>query len=153
MNEHQETRTGRRSKLTPEVQEKITRAIRAGNYANVAAEYAGIGTTTFYRWLELGEKEEDGPYRAFRDAVKSAESEAEVRAVAIIQRHMEKNWQAAMTYLERKHPQRWGRRLDVTTAGRPVTKVQMVMLDPETGEETPFKLPPIGRYKTDPAEG
>ena len=32
-----------------------TREIRAGNYACVAAEYAGIGETTFYRWLEQGE--------------------------------------------------------------------------------------------------
>jgi hypothetical protein len=101
----------------------------------------------------LGEREEDGPYRAFRDAVKSAESEAEVRAVAIIQRHMGTNWQAAMTYLERKYPSRWGRRLDVTTAGGPVTKVQLVVRDPKTGEETPVNLPPVGRHPTDSPEG
>ena len=152
MNEHEETRIGRRSKLTPELQEKICRAIRAGNYAYVAAEYAGIGTTTFYRWLELGEKEETGPYRDFRDAVKNAESEAEVRAVAIIQQHMGTSWQAAMTYLERKYPNRWGRRLDVTTAGCPVTKIRVVTLDPETGEEVDLQLPPIGRHQTDTPE-
>ena len=47
-------RGGRPSKLTPEVQEKIVTAIRAGNYAQVAAVYAGIGERTFYRWMELG---------------------------------------------------------------------------------------------------
>ncbi len=101
---------GRTTKLTPEVQEKIVSAIRAGNYANVAAEYAGIGERTFYRWLQQGSEEEQGIYGQFRQAVKTAERESEVRAVAIIQKHMDDNWQAAMTYLERKHPSRWGRR-------------------------------------------
>ncbi len=152
MNEHQETRIGRRPKLTPELQEKICRVIKLGNYASVAAEYAGIGTTTFYRWLQVGEKEEAGPYRDFRDAIKAAESEAEIRAVATIQQHMGRSWQAAMTFLERKFPHRWGRRLDVTTAGRPVTKVQLVVRDPQTGEEVDLRLPPIGRYAANPPE-
>ncbi len=101
---------GRRTKLTAEVQEKIVSAIRAGNYANVAAGYAGIGERTFYRWLQRGQEAKQGLYRQFWQAVKKAEREAEVRAVAIIQKHMEDNWQAAMTYLERKFPGRWGRR-------------------------------------------
>jgi len=101
---------GRKTKLTPEVREKIVAAIRAGNYAIVAAEYAGISSTTFYRWLQQGADAKTGIYKDFRDAVKRAERTAEVRAVAIIQRHMDDNWQAAMTYLERKFPDRWGRR-------------------------------------------
>jgi transposase len=101
---------GRRTKLTPEVHEKIVSAIRAGNYARVAAEYAGVGERTFYRWLQRGQEAQRGIYRQFWQAVKKAEREAEVRAVAIIQKHMEDNWQAAMTYLERKYPDRWGRR-------------------------------------------
>ena len=131
--------TGRRSKLTAEVQEKIVRVIRAGNYAYIAAEYAGIGQTTFYRWLEQGEEQDRGPYREFREAVKAAEREAEIRAVATVQQHMGKNWQAAMTYLERKFPQRWGRRLDVTTEGNPISRVEFVIVDPETGEEEPCR--------------
>jgi hypothetical protein len=59
---------------------------------------------------------------------------------------MEKNWQAAMTYLERKFPQRWGRRVDVTTGGLPVMTVRVIKLDPETGEEMRprFELPTLG---------
>ena len=131
--------TGRRSKLTAEVQEKIVRVIRAGNYAYIAAEYAGIGQSTFYRWLEQGEAQTTGPYRDFREAVKAAEREAEIRAVATVQQHMGKSWQPAMTYLERKFPQRWGRRLDVTTDGNPITRVEFVIVDPETGEEEPCR--------------
>ena len=101
---------GRRTKLTPEVREKIVSAIRAGNYAYVAAEYAGIGTSTFYHWLQKGNEAKQGIYREFLEAIKKAESEAEVRAVAIVQQSMGQNWQAAMTFLERKFPDRWGRK-------------------------------------------
>jgi hypothetical protein len=132
--------TGRRSKLTRAVQEKIDRVIRAGNYAYIAAEYAGIGQSTFYRWLEQGEEQERGPYREFREAVKAAEREAEIRAVATVQQHMGKSWQAAMTYLERKYPQRWGRRLDVTSDGREIGRIEVVIVDPKTGEEEPYPL-------------
>lgn len=95
---------GRPSKLTPEVQEKIVSAIRAGNYAQIAAAYAGIGETTYYRWMQQGREATSGKYREFRQAVKTAESEAEVRAVAMVQSHMPNNWTAAMTFLERKFP-------------------------------------------------
>jgi hypothetical protein len=110
---------GRPSKLTPEIQDKIVSAIRAGNYGEVAAAYAGIGSSTFYRWMDQG-KAQAGPYREFREAVKAAESEAEVRAVAIVQKQMPEHWQAAMTYLERKFPLRWGRRVDVTSGDEPI---------------------------------
>lgn len=101
--------TGRRSKLTAEIQEKIVTAIRAGNYANIAAQYAGIAESTFYRWLQRGSASKSGRYRDFAEAVRQAERESEVRAVAILHKHMEEHWQAAMTCLERKFPQRWGR--------------------------------------------
>jgi transposase len=101
---------GRRTKLTPEVQDKIVGAIRAGNYAAVAAEYAGITESCFYLWLRRGRAEGEGIYFQFLQAVKEAEREAEVRAVAIVQKHMADNWTAAMTFLERKFPDRWGRR-------------------------------------------
>ena len=104
------SKMGRRTKLTPEVQEKVVSAIRAGNYAHVAANYAGIGRRTFFRWMLWGEQEKSRKFVEFRKAVKDAESEAEVRAVAMVQKHMADNWQAAMTYLERKFPDRWGRR-------------------------------------------
>ncbi len=135
---NKKAKTGRRSKLTPELQDKIVKVIRAGNYACVAAEYAGIGETTFYRWLEQGEAEDSGPYREFREAVKSAEREAEIRAVATVQGHMATNWQAAMTFLERKFPQRWGRRLDVTSGGNDISRVEFVIVDPETGHREPY---------------
>jgi transposase len=104
------TRTGRPTKLTPDTQAAICDAIRAGNYAETAAACAGVGRTTFYTWLKRGENEATGKYRDFRDAVKSAESVAEARAVSEVRAAGCESWQASMTWLERKFPERWGRR-------------------------------------------
>lgn len=95
------------AKLTPEVQQKIVQAIRAGNYVTVAVDYAGIDRSTFYRWMERGRQQRTGMYHDFHQAVRQAESFAEVRAVAILQSEMKENWRAALSYLERKFPDRW----------------------------------------------
>ena len=103
----------RKSKLTPERQSKIVEAIQVGNYKHVAAEYAGIGESTFYSWLERGELEkEQGKttiYTEFMEAVKKAEAASEVANIALIKKAAPTNWQAAAWLEERKHWQRWGR--------------------------------------------
>ena len=102
---------GRKLKLTPELQTRVVNAIKAGNYAFIAAEMAGISKTTYYRWLETAEKPNaEAKYRDFRDAVKEAEAQAEVASVALIRQAAQNGtWQAAAWYLERKHADRWGR--------------------------------------------
>jgi hypothetical protein len=102
---------GRPTKLTPEVQDKIVTALRAGNYQDVAANYAGIAAPTFYRWMEQGaDPDSDTIYREFREAVEKAKADSEVRDVALIDRAAaDGSWQAAAWKLERKYPNRWGR--------------------------------------------
>jgi transposase len=92
------------------VQAKIVEALAAGNYFNVACEVAGIGERTGYRWLEQGEQERSGPYQQFWQAVKKAEADAEASALQVVRDAMPQQWQAAMTFLERKFPARWARR-------------------------------------------
>jgi len=102
---------GRPSKLTPETQKLFVDAIAAGNYVATAAELAGIGQSTYYRWLEQGKTATRGRYREFWDAVKKAEAQAEaVRVARIARAGGEGNWQADAWYLERRYPDRWGRR-------------------------------------------
>jgi len=117
----------RKLKLTSEIVDKICLAIRAGNYAKVAAEMSGIGETTYYRWLEIGQKK-NAPrvYREFWESIKRAEADAEVAAVALIRQAANNGtWQAASWLLERKHGERWGRndklRQEITGAnGAPI---------------------------------
>ena len=100
----------RPTKLTPEVSQRIVTAIRAGNYAEPAARSAGISPATYYRWLERGAREEEGIHREFHDAVRKAEADAEVHAIVVIRKEMERDWRAALAYVERRYPDRWRRR-------------------------------------------
>jgi len=104
----------RPSKLTPEVEERILKALRAGNYATPAASYAGIHPATYYLWLERGDpsgrRRADLPYRRFAEKVHQASAEAEIRDVTRISKAAETDWRAASWRLSHRHPERWGRR-------------------------------------------
>ncbi len=103
----------RPSKLTPEITKRLTEAIRAGNYYEAACAYAGIHYSTFRKWMQKGETAKSGKFREFFEAVTRAEYEAEVRMVALWQKHMPEDYRAIRDFLERRYPDRWGRkRLD-----------------------------------------
>ena len=101
---------GRPTKLTKELTEKICRAVKAGSHPAVAARSVGVGESTYYRWMEEGRAEEKGLRREFYEAVKLAEAEGEVRAVAHLAAAAPTDWRASLALLERRHPHRWLRR-------------------------------------------
>jgi transposase len=109
--------SGRRSKLTAEVHDKIVTAVRAGNYAEVAAQYAGISERTYYNWIAKGEQDADGPYLQFMQAIRAAEGEAEAVAMITIRKAWGDDWKAAAWYLERKFQAKWGRHDRIDHAG------------------------------------
>lgn len=49
-------RYGRTGALTDDLQDRIVRVIRAGNYLKVAAQFCGIGESTLRLWLQRGRK-------------------------------------------------------------------------------------------------
>jgi len=102
----------RPTKLCPELQAKIVAAVKAGNYIETAAAYAGISKNTLYTWLRKGANADSrqSPYRRFHDALGEALAVAEVLDVATIRAASKKQWQAAAWRLERKYPERWGRK-------------------------------------------
>src|SRR5207237_775595 len=106
------TKRGRPTKLTPEVVKRIVDSIRAGNYLENSAAYAGIWKVTLFDWLRRGNHQTTGMYRGFRDGVEKALAEAEIRDVMNITKAAEKNWQASAWRLERKFPGRWGRKVE-----------------------------------------
>lgn len=125
--------SGRPTKLTPEVQQRIVDALRDGNYREAAVACAGIDYKTFYNWMRRGQQEKAGRYFQFFQAVQQAEHEAEREMVAQWKAHMPESWQAIRDFLERRFPDRWGRRdrLDVTILKKFVTEfAQEKGLDP-----------------------
>lgn len=99
----------RPTKLTPKVHECVVASIRAGAYAEQAAKAAGIAPSTYDDWIRRGEAGER-PFSAFSEAIRAGEAEAEVAAVTILREAAQAgDWRAAAHYLERRHPERWGR--------------------------------------------
>lgn len=107
-------------KLTAERSEKIIGYLRAGAYIETAAAAAGISKQTLYNWLSRAadENEEDPIFAKFAAAVEEAQALAEVRDIALIGKAAETQWQAAAWRLERKFPERYGRRDRVELSGK-----------------------------------
>ena len=98
----------RPSKLTPELAEKIANYISTGNYASVVCGLVGIGETTYYNWLEKGSKSKSGKYREFWESIKKAEAAREAKWIKDIDG--DPSWQSKAWLLERRYPERWGKK-------------------------------------------
>lgn len=106
----------RPSKLTPELQAEICEHLEAGNYLETAAAAVGVHKSTVYDWMDKGADEEEGPHADFLAAVDLARALAEIHDVAQVRARVD-NWQAHMTLLERRSPDRWGRKQRIDHAG------------------------------------
>lgn len=105
-----------KTKRTVEAELRIIEALKAGNTRRAAADYAGIHEHTLGEWVKK--------YPDFAESVAKAESDAEIRNVAIIQRAAANTWQAAAWWLERRRPADFRVRNELTGAeGGPVKVV------------------------------
>jgi len=96
------------NRLTPEVVTKLCEAIASGLNRQHAAQQAGIGGRTLYRWLKRGRRRETPELVALVAAVKKAESEAVKKHIGNISTAANNGtWQASAWWLERNHPQHY----------------------------------------------
>ena len=104
---------GRRSKLTPLVQEILVRAVRAGKTYRLACRAANIDESTLRQWIARGEgrhKRRAAPeYVALVAVMKKAESDRAEEALETIRAAAKEHWQAAAWFLERRYPLDYGR--------------------------------------------
>lgn len=128
--------SGRKSKLTEEVQMEFCRLIAQGIYLRQACEFIGVSEQTIYNWMARGSSEilrlettesskplaKEKPYVEFFNKVKKAENTAEVRSVTQWQEAIKGgDWRAAKDFLARRFPDRWSPRIEITGAdGAPV---------------------------------
>lgn len=119
---------GRPTKLTQELMDEIIKVIRSGNYIETACAYAGIEKKSLYNWMKRARKElerldknprakmkkSEAIYVDFLHAVEKALAYAEIRDVTLIGKAAEESWQAAAWRLERKFPDKWGRKEKLT---------------------------------------
>lgn len=97
----------------------LSEAVAKGNYAVTASRLCGIDEHTLIRWVELGaiefakdEPDTEDIYLRLYSALKRAEAQAEAELVNVVRESAtkKKEWLPAMTFLERRHPDRWGRK-------------------------------------------
>jgi hypothetical protein len=110
--------SGGRSALTPEIHRRICDFVRAGSHLNVAAQAAGIDDTTLSRWRTRGKQDEENgiesPYADLRRDLARAEAEAELTGIMRIRRAADEDWRADAWFMERRFPERWVLRQQVT---------------------------------------
>jgi hypothetical protein len=138
----------------------LLQAIEDGNYIETAAELAGLSKQSVYSWLKRGDAGEV-PYTLFADVLKRAQARAEAAEVAKVRAagNDPRFWAASMTFLERRHPERWARRSEDTsvprvqiTIGVQATDVQLYAASPQpvVSSVSMSQLPPMhGEAGTD----
>ena len=97
-------RGGRPTKLTPELSERITAFVRAGNYVETAAAACGVNKATLYDWMKAGAKSKRGMYKKFNDALYRALGEYETRDVAAVDKAINGYEVVRRRALTRKNP-------------------------------------------------
>jgi len=118
-------------KLTDKIIISLSKKLRTGVYARLAAESEGIDESTFYRWKKQGEKifesvtdKNDEIDRLlwnsltktqklkckFYKSIRQSTAIGELVLVDKIIAHTDTDWRAALEILARRFPQRWGKR-------------------------------------------
>lgn len=148
---------GRPTKLTADLTDRILDAVLAGAYLETSAQAVGISKSALHNWLRRGEElealarehmEPDAPeteiydrtdpaewiYLDFLHSLKSAEAYSEIDLLQRV-RGAGLGWQAFATILERRFPDRWGRRkvLDHTFKGELDERRRVEIIVPDDG--------------------
>ncbi len=110
-----ETR-GRPLKLNDGMITALSDVIAKGNYAVTACQLCNIDEATLWLWGKQGKADIDAGretiYSKLVLSLKRAEAKAEAKLVQVVRESAEvkRDWIPAMTMLERRHPDRWGRK-------------------------------------------
>ncbi|HEV8639460.1 MAG TPA: hypothetical protein VG370_35065 [Chloroflexota bacterium] len=135
---------GRPTKLTAERQARACQAVQLGATYEMAAQYAGIGYSTWATWLQRAAAGRH-PYVEFLEALKEAEARAVLGWLAKIEKAAsDGEWTAAAWKLERRYPHAYGRRVQELT-GRDGAPLQVQVVIPDNGREDRAIGEPTGR--------
>ena len=104
--------------LDESVWQRLNQAISVGAYIEDACIFAGISSRQFRRWRELAEQGIE-PYAERWEEINKSESQSIVRNLFNIQNASNNGtWQASAWLLERKYPEKYGRKETVNVVDK-----------------------------------
>ena len=110
------------------VRTRLLDAVKMGSFIEHACAYAGITSKTFRNWRDLADKEIE-PYKSLFEELRLAESESILRKLNRIEKAgQEGAWTADAWYLERKYPDKFGKRDKVEISGE-INKPKVIDLN------------------------
>lgn len=139
-------RAGRPVEISDKVLDRIARKLSRGGYLASAADEDGVDVSWLRQMMREGARElrrmahegddhlREGFERKVRFAlaVRRARAEAERKDLDLVRDAARAGvWQAAAWRLERRHPERWGRRERLEHSGPRGGAIPVAMLDPE----------------------
>ena len=101
--------TGKKTKLSRRVQDRIIKALSRGSSRKIAYCCAGVAESTFYSWMKKGEDGDGENHVLFRRAVLKAENEHFERMAQIVTDAADESWHAAAWMLERRNRDDFGK--------------------------------------------
>jgi hypothetical protein len=96
------------TKLTPARTKQLSKLIAAGMSLEAASYACDITPQTFFGWMRKGREQPSGIYYDFFLAIKKAQAFCEAKCLE--QLKIDPRWPRWAWLLERKFPDRWGRR-------------------------------------------
>ena len=125
-------------KLTRVVCDKICEGVLKGNYITTVCKSVGIHPQTYYSWKKKGEQGLE-PYKEFYERVTECEAQAEMDILNVIYTNAidQGNWLSSAWILERKYPNRFGKReqMALATDNNFELKISSAKSPYELGEE------------------
>jgi transposase len=120
---------GRKDKRTDKfVVEKLLAALRQGHTLTDAATFAGVAYVTVNTWLNQGAQAEEGTLaKEFFDKVELARAESVGDCIKSIKKAAKRGaWQAAAWFLEKRAPETYGKKSEVTIGQNKPFEVALV---------------------------
>jgi hypothetical protein len=126
-----------KTRLTPELQEKILNLIKQGNYVKTACLACGIHESTFYKWVQRGESAKSGKFFEFVESLNEAKAIADIYFVQNIRKAGENykvpgNWKAMQYLLQARNPEDWvvPDKIEMETNGKMKIDAEVKVPDP-----------------------
>lgn len=98
-----QTKLGRKTKLTKQTTERFIEAIEIGCTHSLACQYAGITPATFYGWMKQGKEKQSKNKIDFFNTIKRAEANGAISNLQLIKKAGLDDWRASAWIMERRH--------------------------------------------------